>query len=283
MVPAAFSHSLLGDLALLGYGAATAFYVLHLRKPTLANGRLATACAALGTALNLGALWARAAAVHSVPYRDLMGSMALLGFFLGVLNLVVEIRHKDRSLGAFLMPAALLLLLVALMHPPGPGDPGPAMKGSLFALHVTLNMMSYAAFAVAAALSTLYLVVEHGLKSRGKLALTGAASRLPTLGFLARANRTSLSVGILALFIGLSCGFVWAMQVWKGEHPLWALDAKVWMAVFTLVFYAVVVVKARRGASPVTTARLSVLGFVLVLISYTAVNLFVSRVHVFTS
>jgi ABC-type transport system involved in cytochrome c biogenesis permease subunit len=283
MVPTAFSHSLLGDLALAGYAAATVFYVMHLRKPTVASGRLATACAAAGTALNLGALWARAAALHSVPYRDLMGSMALLGFFLGVLNLVLETRHGDRSLGSFLMPAALVLLLVALTHPPGPGNPSPATRGSLFALHVTLNMMSYAAFAVAAALSTLYLVVGHALKNRGGSALTGPASRLPTLGFLARANRTSLSVGVLALSVGLSCGFVWATRVWRSEHPLWALDAKVWMAIATLVFYAVVVVRARRGASPATTARLSVLGFLLVLISYTAVNLLVSRVHVFTS
>jgi ABC-type transport system involved in cytochrome c biogenesis permease subunit len=181
------------------------------------------------------------------------------------------------------MPAAFVLLFVALLNPPAPGDPGPALKGSLFALHVTLNMMSYAAFAVAAALSTLYLVVGHALKSPGGRALAGTASRLPTLGFLERANRTSLSVGVLALFVGLTCGFVWAARVWHGEHPLWALDAKVWMAFATLVFYAVVVVRARRGASPVTTARLSVLGFVLVLISYTAVNLLVSRIHVFTS
>jgi ABC-type transport system involved in cytochrome c biogenesis permease subunit len=53
------------------------------------------------------------------------------------------------------------------------------------------------------------------------------------------------------------------------------------MAVATLIFYVVVFVRARRGAAPVTTARLSVIGFLLVLFSYTAVNLLVSRLHVF--
>jgi ABC-type transport system involved in cytochrome c biogenesis permease subunit len=44
-----------------------------------------------------------------------------------------------------------------------------------------------------------------------------------------------------------------------------------------------VLVRANRGAGPVSTARLSIVGFVLVLLSYTAVNLFVSRLHDFTS
>ena len=40
--------------------------------------------------------------------------------------------------------------------------------------------------------------------------------------------------------------------------------------------------RAHRGAAPGTTARLAVAGFVLVLVSYTLVNLFFSKIHSFT-
>jgi ABC-type transport system involved in cytochrome c biogenesis permease subunit len=142
-------------------------------------------------------------------------------------------------------------------------------------------MLSYAAFAVACALSILYLTAGRALKHRGK-ALAGPTSRLPTLGYLERATRTSLAVGVATLLIGLACGFVWASRVWGGQQLRWGLDPKVWVAVATLVFYVVILVRAGRGAAPGTTARLCVAGFILILLSYTAVNLLVTRLHSFT-
>jgi ABC-type transport system involved in cytochrome c biogenesis permease subunit len=233
--------------------------------------------------LNLAALYSRAAHLHSVPYRDLLGSMALFGFFLGALNLVLEVRHHDRSLGPFLEPAALLLLVAALLLPHHSIPPKPELRGSIFALHVTLNMLAYAAFAVACALSALYLVVRRSLKSGAALGLEGPASRLPSLSYLERANKTSLTVGVAALTVGLALGMFWASRVWKPTDPHWATDPKVAVAVLTLVFYVVIVVRALRGAAPVSTAKLSVAAFLLVIVSYTAINLLFSRLHAFVS
>src|SRR5947207_373301 len=102
------AHLLLGIGALFGYAAASALYVSNLYRPRVGAGRAATALAAVGVALNLAALYSRAALLHAVPYRDLLGSMALFGFFLGALNVLLEVLHKDRSLGPFLVPAAFL-------------------------------------------------------------------------------------------------------------------------------------------------------------------------------
>ena len=273
--------SVFGFGALVLYVLAAALYVLILYRPSAAVGWAATAAVAFGALLNFASLYARALALGTVPYRDLMGSMKLFGFFLAVLNVVLELRHKDRSLGPFLMPAALVFMLVALVETPAPKAPSPQFRGSVFALHVTLNMFSYASFAVACALSLLYLAVGRSLKHRGK-ALAGPASRLPTLGYLERATRTSLAVGVLTLLTGLAFGFWWAVRIWGGQNLRWGLDPKVWVAVATLLFYLAILVRARRGAAPVTTARLCVAGFVLILISYTAVNLLVTRLHSFT-
>ena len=77
-------------------------------------------------------------------------------------------------------------------------------------------------------------------------------------------------------------GFLWVYRVRQVEHPGWILDAKIWGAVGTLASYLWVFGRPHRGASPVTTAKRAVAGFVLVLLSYTAVNLFFSKVHSFT-
>lgn len=276
------TRSVAAAAALASYALASICYIAHLRRPGRAAAWSASALAAAGAILNLVALYVRARDLHSVPYRDLLGSMSLFGFFLAVLNLALEVRHQDRSLGPFLMPAAFVFLAVAFLVPTTASGPEPELRGSLFALHVTLNMLAYAAFAVACALSLIYLTVGRSLKSRSSNAFEGAAARLPTLGYLERANRTSLGVGVVSLAIGLLCGFFWASRVWHLEHPLWLLDAKVGTAFLTLAFYIIVMVRARRGAPPVTTARLSIAGFVLVIVSYTAINLFVSRIHVFT-
>jgi len=271
---------MLGWVALAAYALAAILYTTSLFRSNAAVGWAATTFAILGAACNFGTLYARSVALHSVPYRDLLGSMKLFGFFLAVLNIVLEFRHRDRSLGPFLMPAALVFLLLAGLQSSPPRANAPELRGPVFALHVTLNMLAYAAFAVACALSLLYLAVGRSLKKR---AFTGPASRLPSLSYLERANRTSLSLGILSLSVGLLLGLFWASRMWKGEHPLWALDPKIWFALATLAFYVFILVRARRGAGPLSTARLSIAGFVLVLLSYTAVNLLVSKLHDFTS
>ncbi len=273
----------LGWTALTLYALASALYVLNLYRPSAWAGRAATACAVVGAILNFAALYARALAVGTVPYRDLLGSMKLFGFFLAVLSVVLELRHHDRALGPVLMPAALFFMLLALLESPGGAArpaPNPDLKGAIFALHVTLNMLAYAAFAVSAALSILYIAAGRALKSHR---LSGPATRLPTLSYLERANRTSLGLGIITLAAGLALGFLWAARVWTNEHPQWALDPKIFFAVATLVFYLFVLVRARRGAPGVSTARYSIAGFALVLLSYTAVNMFVSKLHVFRS
>ncbi len=275
------SATALGYVALVCYAISTGFYGAYLRKPRPIFGRAATGLAAAGATLNLVALYARSAVLHSVPYRDLVGSMALLGFFLAVISLLLEIRHRDRSLGPYLMPVVFLFLLVALRVPAAKSPPAPELKGVIFALHVTLNMLAYAALAVACALSALYLVAGHALKGGKSLTTGGAASRLPSLRYLERANRTSLGVGVLASTCGFLLGVSWAWRVWRPDHPSWAIDPKIISVALILAFYWAVLVRAHRGAAPSTTARLSVLGFGLVIVSYTAINLFVSRLHTF--
>ena len=210
---------------------------------------MATVLAGVGAVFNFGFLYVRSLALKTVPYSDLLGSMALFGLFLAAMSLILEARHHDRSLGPFLMPVSLFFLLLSFVVPGG-GRLEPELRGSVFAFHVTLNMLSYSAFAVACALSLLYLVLGRQLKSKRHNVLNGPVSRLPSLSYLERAARTSIGVGVVSLAAGLTMGFLWAYRVWQEEHPGWILDAKIWGAVATLAFYLWVFVRAHRGAAP---------------------------------
>jgi ABC-type uncharacterized transport system permease subunit len=274
------ANALFGLVALLCYAGATVLYVVWLRHPQVSAGRMATGLAGLGAICNFGFLYVRSVALKTVPYGDLLGSMALFGLFLAGMSLILEARHHDRSLGPFLMPVSLFFLLLSFVVPGG-GEVRPELRGSVFAFHVTLNMLSYSAFAVACALSLLYLVLGRRLRSKRHI-LNGPVSRFPSLSYLERAARTSIGVGVVSMAAGLTMGFLWAYHVWHEQHPEWLLDAKIWGAGGTFAFYLWIFVRAHRGASPVTTARLAVAGFILVLLSYTAVNLFFSKVHSFT-
>ena len=116
MTGAAQLASTLGWVALVAYALSAVLYMTSLFRTAASIGRSATAFAILGAVCNFGTLYARSLALHTVPYRDLLGSMKLFGFFLAVLNIVLEFRHKDRSLGPFLMPAALVFLLLAVVQ-----------------------------------------------------------------------------------------------------------------------------------------------------------------------
>ena len=74
------ANALFGLLALLCYAGATLLYVVWLRHPQVSAGRLATLLASVGAVCNFGFLYVRSLALKTVPYRDLLGSMALFGF-----------------------------------------------------------------------------------------------------------------------------------------------------------------------------------------------------------
>jgi ABC-type transport system involved in cytochrome c biogenesis permease subunit len=89
-------------------------------------------------------------------------------------------------------------------------------------------------------------------------------------------NRTSVTIGILVLSISVALGVAWAHRVWTG-----LVDAKLVWALITLFVYGLLLWMDRRGWEGPRVALLSIVGFILVLFSYTFVNLYLSQSHVF--
>jgi ABC-type transport system involved in cytochrome c biogenesis permease subunit len=266
----------LGYWSLAFYAASFAYYAWNLYIPNLWVGRTASLLLALGILIQYFYLYQRSVMSHTVPYDDLYGSMSLFAWLLGLTYLGLEMLHRQRSVGAFV--TLLLIVWIAALRLLTPGSL-PAVtvpRGPLFAFHVTLNTWAYAAFALSFVLSLIYLIQDRLLRSRR---LGAAFWRFPALDVLDRMARSSVYVGLLALVAGVAMGLVWQHRL-SGGYSLG--DPKVLITVAILAVYLAYLWLARnaswRGAR---AALLCAMNFVVVLFSYTFVNLYLTRFHRF--
>jgi ABC-type uncharacterized transport system permease subunit len=266
------SHAL-GWLALLCYLGAELLAIAALISPREVWPRLTPVAIAAGLGLHFADLMHRARELSSVPYRTLGGSVSLFGWMLGIAYLVLLIRHRERAMGAFLIPMIVVATTAGLLLPDAAATAGQGTHGSVFALHVTLAILAYAAFTFSFVLSVLYLIQDRQIRRRR----TGLLfSRLPALEVIGRMNRTSVTIGLAVLTVALVLGVFWAEVVWRS-----LADPKVEWAVLTILIYGFLLWMDRRGWEGPRVAVLSILGFGVMLFSYTIVNLYFSRTHSF--
>jgi ABC-type transport system involved in cytochrome c biogenesis permease subunit len=256
------------------YVLSFAAYLRNLYVENKTVGRFAALCLAAALVLHYFALMERARLIQAVPYDDLWGSLSFFGWMLGLIYLGLELVHRGRSVGPFVLP--FVILLFSLSHIRAVSPHPTAARGPLFALHVTLNILAYSAFALAFVLSAIYILQNHLLRTRKP---GGMFWRFPALDVLERMSRSSVLVGVLALIAGVTFGFVWANRL-RGHY--WNGDPKEIVSLAVLLFYVIYLLISRSTAW--RGARASILcmcNFALVLFSYSIVNVYLSRYHKF--
>jgi ABC-type uncharacterized transport system permease subunit len=257
----------------LAYLLSLVFYVRFLYTGKEFTGRLATVLMFLGLLSHYLALLMRAKGTHTVPYHDLQGSMSLFGWLLAVTYLCLEIYHRQRTVGPFVLPIILAFFFSAYLLPNHLGTQT-GEHGVVFALHVTLSILAYAAFALSCVLSLMYLAEERFLRIRR---LGNVVWRLPPLELLERMSHTSVLVGLITIAVGTALGFV-AVDRLPGQAVY--SDPKYVMTLLVLGMYAAYFQLARTAAwRGARASKLCVFNFVLVVLSFTVVNLYLSPHH----
>jgi HemX protein len=260
-------------LTLAAYSGSFAGYVAFLVTGREWSGRLATLLLAGGLVTHYYALLERSRGLHTVPYHDLSGSMSLLGWLLALIYLSLEVFHRQRSVGALVLPFILAFFLFANAATPDHFTPIPA-RGVAFALHVTLSILAYAAFGLSCVLSVIFLAQQRLLQ---KHKVGSVVWRLPPLDLLDRMSQSSVLVGLIAITIGTVLGFVWVDRLTGG---VWHYDPKYVITLLVLAAYVTYLRLARnpdwRGSR---ASRLCIFNFAMVIFSFTVVNLFLSHSH----
>ena len=265
----------LGYLAAFLYAASLGCYLRKLFTEGRRAGQAATVLLVGALAAHYFALLQRAYSIQSVPYQDIYGSTSLLAWFLALTYLVLEFFHRERGMGAFALPLVLLLMGLDLIVTPHTAPRAPA-RGSLFALHVTSNILAYSAFTISFVFSVIYLVQDRLIRKRRPGALLW---RLPPMEDLERMTRNGVRIGLAAMLLGITLGMLVDRQL---TGQFFSLDPKVLISFVMLACYASYLWVARspawRGAR---ASLLCVASYFVVIFSYTVVNLYLSRFHRF--
>lgn len=259
-------------LTVLCYAGSLGCYIGVLATEKRGLGRVASVLLLGGLVFHYLALMARSHAMHAVPYDDLYGSLSLFAWLIAATYLLLELFHRQRSVGAFILPVVLLVFLIAqvgrTMAAASTGG------GTVLALHITLNIAGYAAFALSFVLSVIYLVENRLLRNRH---LGTMVWRFPALEVLERMARSSVAIGLVLLTVGITFGYFWLNRL-SGHY--WNGDPKETITLVILAVYAGYLWLGRttawRGAR---ASALCVFNFLFVLFSYSIVNLYLSNFH----
>jgi ABC-type uncharacterized transport system permease subunit len=206
---------------------------------------------------------------------------SLLGFAVAGLFFLVWWLYDAISLGVFVLPITLFIVLIPSLGPERYMFPSEDVRFSWLVAHIAALMAAYVALGFSLLSSVLYLAQERRLKSKHKLGEDSwwlPLDWLPPLDTLERIAHSTLEFGFPCMTVGLIIGSVLAQETARGAS--YFLDPKViasfvmWVVYVTLLF-----VRRSAGLRGRRAVYLSSAVF-LVMLVVLAANI-ISRVHRF--
>ena len=272
------TESNLIGLSIGAYMASWILYLLHVAFRRRAVGRAGDALAWTGVVLQTLAIAVRWVESHRMgighaPLSNLYESMVFFSWTTAGIYLFFVRKFKDRLLGAFVMPLVFLTLASTSLMNREIQPLVPALQSNWLTAHVITCFLGYAAFAVAFALSILYLMKSRqGEGSHGFL-----QTHLPPADLLDDFSYRIIAVGFPMLTLGIITGAAWANSAW-GSY--WSWDPKeTWSLIVWLIYAAYLHARIARGWKGKRAAWLSIFGFAATLFCYLGVNLLLSGLH----
>lgn len=219
---------------------------------------------------------AEAGAAGGAPFATLSGFLSLFAFLLGITYLGLERRYKVSSLGAFHVPVLFAIhAWSAFIKLPLAAIPD-LRRGPFFVFHVVPAIFAYAALTAGAVAGVAYLLLERQIRSkRSGILMRG----LPHLDLVEKVNAAAVKVGapLLALgaFIGIFKGYAFL-----GASFTW--DPKVWLTLVMIAIFSVQLVLRRyAGWAGRRTVSISLVGFIVLIVCVTLINIYFSKIHGF--
>jgi ABC-type transport system involved in cytochrome c biogenesis permease subunit len=234
------------------------------RREGPSAGISAVAAICTGAAVHALALIVYTRQYGELPLVGLAPSLSTLGLITVVFVVIGTMLSDSRSVSLIIIPIVACFVLAALLLGVKPTGQPMAFRGPWFALHVLFAFGGYAGLTVSAAAGLLYLLQFRELKGKRLGRVFRFFPPLPTLDAVGKAG---LLVGFPSLTVALLVGWGWSMRF---RQALSMEEAQVIWGAITWVMFAIMIgVRApglagreRRGA------LVSVIGFVLVLLTY---------------
>jgi HemX protein len=216
---------------------------------------------------------------RQLPAATVPQALSVVAFAVAVVYVFVEWHGRARTTGFWLVSLVfffqLLSTVLAAMLPHSSPPDRPIFHDPFFSLHVSLALLGYAAFVVAAAYAFLFLQLYRDLKAGRFSTFYG---KLPPLEVLEKMMIGAIWVGFVTLTGAVVTGVLWSERTNTGSLS----DPKILstLAIWALYGAALLMRRLRRWQGR-QTALASLTGFGVILFSLMAVNLFLTGFHGF--
>jgi ABC-type uncharacterized transport system permease subunit len=238
------------------YAISGALFIAHLVRGGRGSAMWAGRVMGLAMAAHGGFLACDYFMLGHTVLDDIYDTMAVLSLLIAVAYLASMRKHRLTVLGAFITPVTLLLFLGAGLRgsvPPVPEE----VRSALLPLHVAVNVLGIAAFALAFAAAVGYVIQEKLLRRKQ---VVGVFQRLPALDVLDSLGLKLVTVGFPLFTIGLITGSFWVAQ--RSHTEALSVSAGQGFALLAWLFFgSVLVARAAAGWRGRRAAIGTMLGF----------------------
>jgi ABC-type uncharacterized transport system permease subunit len=219
--------------AMYSLGLLHAILTLVRRKQQIF--RVALGALALGAVFHFVSIVEDGLASRQCPITNFYQTLSMCAFLIVVLYLFVEWRYKLHSMSVFLFPLVFVMSLVATFGNPVGSWPNPVIGNAWLTAHIALALLGYAALALMALASALYLFQERALKSKRP---RRSYAWLPALGVLDEFIAKAMGAGFALITLAVVTASTWAFI----EHKTaWISQPGIAISFFTWGVYLLLV------------------------------------------
>ncbi len=213
---------------------------------------------------------------HHFPLASVAEAMSVLALAAVLIYLFLETRLNVKTTGYFILVFVFFLQLFSSAFISFTKNIPDILHSPLFSVHTSMAILSYSGFAISFLYSLMYLLLFHDIKSSRFGVIY---SRLPSLEVLSGLNYSSAAVGFSFLTLAMFLGVIWSRNVF-GSY--FVDDPKIFLVYATWVIYGTELFGGKvLKWSNKKLAYLSLGGFIFIVLSVVAVNLFFTSFHEF--
>lgn len=227
-----------------------------------------------GFAFHTATIAMRWLAAGRTPATSFHESLTFFSWITVALFLALLIKYRQRVLGAFVAPFALLLIITASLLPAEIVPLSPVLESYWLPVHVMLAFLGNAFFAMAFFLGVMYVIQDKYLKSRK---LKGLYFVLPSLETLDELNYKCLQYGFPLLTAAIITGAIWSEYAigsyWEWKHR------QVWSLITWFLYAALLHGRLTAGWRGRKAAILSGVAFIALISSFFIINLVLGSAH----
>ena len=196
-----------------------------------------------------------------MEFFSLRGGFVLMAWTIAGAYLLVQRFYHLPTVGAFVTPLVLFILVPTLFADGGGGEAvaPTTIRHPALTFHIFSATLGVALFAIAFGVALMYVLQEREVKGKRFGALF---SRLPPLQSLDNLTQRLVRAGFVIFTVALMAGGFTAKVIWKVG---WTLDPQVVSSLIIWVLYGVLVQLRHAGWHGRRYALLTMVGFALVI------------------